>query len=406
MHFPPAGELWWILRVVAAGAKLLCARNNPTGGCKSSQVKGRKNWAISISGLWSLQTNPTARDTVVLKESSDDVLGTPMATGLAARLAYAQLEQRRVDPVPLLARSRLSADSVFDQTRISALSQIKFLEGVSKATGDQWIGLTIAEKFDLRELGMLYYVAASSHQLGDGLARLERYVRVANEAVVIKLNKGRFYRVGFSYAGVSRHLDRHQTELFALTLVRLCRHLAGRKLVPASARFVHSRSGDVRRIEAALGCEVDFGAEADEVVFGSEIIDLPLVSHDPFLNRLMVKECEAALASRSPRPSPIRVMVENAIGPLLPHKKPSLEAVAKQLGMSERTLARRLAGEGLNFGDILDEPTAAACYSLSGGGRAPNIPDHVAVGFQPSKRTQPCLPSLARENAHAVQTCG
>ena len=36
------------------------------------------------------------------------------------------------------------------------------------------IGLTLAKDFDLREIGMLYYVAASSKTLGDALRRIER----------------------------------------------------------------------------------------------------------------------------------------------------------------------------------------------------------------------------------------
>ena len=57
---------------------------------------------------------------------------------------------------------------------------------MSKASGDDWIGLTLGEDFDLRKLGMLYYVGASSQRLGDALRRLERYVRAGNEALVVR----------------------------------------------------------------------------------------------------------------------------------------------------------------------------------------------------------------------------
>jgi AraC-like DNA-binding protein len=45
-------------------------------------------------------------------------------------------------------------------------------------------------------------------------------------------------------------------------------------------------------------------------------------------------------------------MVENATTPLLPHGQARLDAVA-ELGVSSRTLARRLPAEGLRFGEIL-----------------------------------------------------
>ena len=46
--------------------------------------------------------------------------------------------------------------------------------------------------------------------------------------------------------------------------------------------------------------------------------------------------------------------VENSIAPLLPHAEVHATTVADHLGVSERTFARRLAAEGLTFGEILD----------------------------------------------------
>jgi AraC-like DNA-binding protein len=48
----------------------------------------------------------------------------------------------------------------------------------------------------------------------------------------------------------------------------------------------------------------------------------------------------------------LRTKVENAISAVLPHERVRVEHVARSLGMSKRTLARRLADEGLNFSEI------------------------------------------------------
>ena len=279
----------------------------------------------------------------------------PTASGLAARLAVAELRRRGIDPGPLLARARLSPVALDHSGRVHVRSQIEFLELASRAVGDDFLGLTLAAQFDLRELGMLYYVAASSHCLGDALRRLERYVRVGNEALIVKVHKGSACRLELSYAGVPRHLDRHQIECFALALVRLVRQLVGQKISPLGASFVHHRSGDLRRARDLLGCEVDFGATADELSFDPALLDRTLVDADPFLNRLMVEDCEQAMAARPSNVSPFRTLVENSIAPLLPHAEASAKEVARSLGLSERTFARRLAAEGLSFGTILDE---------------------------------------------------
>ena len=279
----------------------------------------------------------------------------PTAAGLAARLAVAELERRQVDPRPLLARCGLSAAALGHRGRINVTSQIEFLDLASHAVGDDFLGLTLAERVDPREMGMLYYVAASSRRLGDALTRLERYVRVGNEALVVRIHMGSACRIGLSYAGVPRHLDRHQMELFTLVILRLCRQLVGQKIMPLAASFVHHRSGDLRRIRNLLGCDAEFDAYADELSFDAAALDIPLLGDDPFLNELMVKNCEEAIAVRASNVSPFRTVVENVVAPLLPHAEAQAKAVAKRLGLSERTFARRLAAEGLSFGGILDE---------------------------------------------------
>src|SRR5262249_44815924 len=65
--------------------------------------------------------------------------------------------------------------------------------------------------------------------------------------------------------------------------------------------------------------------------------------------------CEAALADRRRDMSELRTKVENAISSLLPHGRVLVGDVARNLGMSERTLGRKLADEGLNFTQILQQ---------------------------------------------------
>jgi AraC-like DNA-binding protein len=83
---------------------------------------------------------------------------------------------------------------------------------------------------------------------------------------------------------------------------------------------------------------------------------MPVVGADMYLNELLTRYCEEALAHRrSERVATLRLEVESAIAPLLPHGKARAHEIARRLGLSHRTLARRLADEGLSFSRILDE---------------------------------------------------
>jgi AraC-like DNA-binding protein len=100
---------------------------------------------------------------------------------------------------------------------------------------------------------------------------------------------------------------------------------------------------------------VEFGADKDEFALNLDARELPLIHSDTHLNDLLLKYCEAALADRRGDVSQLRTKVENAISSMLPHGRVLVDDVARSLGMSKRTLARRLSDEGLNFTEILQQ---------------------------------------------------
>ena len=97
-----------------------------------------------------------------------------------------------------------------------------------------------------------------------------------------------------------------------------------------------------------FGHDIEFGAAVDEVAFAKRVRNLPVVSADPYLNKLLVKYCEEALACGRSQGT-FRASVENTLVPLLPHGKIRAGDIARRLGVSQRTFARRLASEGLTF---------------------------------------------------------
>src|SRR5262249_16674104 len=78
-----------------------------------------------------------------------------------------------------------------------------------------------------------------------------------------------------------------------------------------------------------------------------------IASADPFLHKLLVKYCEEALERRKSRSGSFATSVENTVAVLLPHGQAQMSEVARRLGVSQRTLARRLASEGLTFDRVL-----------------------------------------------------
>jgi AraC-like DNA-binding protein len=279
----------------------------------------------------------------------------PTATGWIARAAFERASER-LNVEPLLKQAGLSLQQInSSDARIGARNQIRFLELVAHELPDEFLGLRLAQHFDLRELGLLYYVQASSETLGDAMRRVARYCAIHNEGVNITYRHSKEISMTCEYVGVARTADRHQMEFFIATLVRLCRQLTGRHLGPSRIRLVHRRSELAPEFKTLFGCEIEFGSDIDEVAYPAPCARLPVVDADPYLNSLLIKYCDEALSMRRVKSTAWRLSVENAIAPLLPHGQARIAEIAQRLGVSPRTLERRLACEGMTFSRVLDE---------------------------------------------------
>jgi AraC-like DNA-binding protein len=277
--------------------------------------------------------------------------------GLITRLAYAKGRTAGVDIDRLLTRVGLTAKEINnEEARLSVKKQIEFVDLVANEIGDTNYGFHLAQEFDLRKLGFLYYIGASADILGDALKRLERYSSIANEGIVLKIKRTTsVVRVSLHYSGVPRHTDKHQIEFWIAALIRKCRHLTDNEIRPLQVRLVHLRKDPQNEFKRFIGAEVREHSTVDTVDLRPTAWNLPVVNGDPYLHRCLVRFCEEALTRRGQLlASSVTVKVENAISELLPHGQAHLEKVAAKLGMSPRTLSRQLTIEHSSFTRVLD----------------------------------------------------
>src|SRR5262249_16458913 len=260
--------------------------------------------------------------------SEQELDSIPMAGGGLSRLAIARLKRAGVLVAPLLKRVGLTPAVIAEpEERLSVRSQVALLDEAAIALKDDRLGFTLARDFDSRELGLLYYVMASSQTLGDALKRVARYSQITNEALVVGYREGNRLIINLSYSGVPRHSERHQIEFCMFTVLRLCGVLTGKNLVPQQFSIAYHRSEETSEMARFVGRKVEFGADADEFALNVNARELPLIHADTHLNDLLLKYCEAALAERKGDMNQLRTRVENAISSLLPHGRVLVEDV-------------------------------------------------------------------------------
>ncbi len=290
----------------------------------------------------------------------EDFSSIPSATGGIARLACARMRDAGKGLEAVLSGAGLTVEEVDDPTvRLEVRTQIKVLELAAQELQDDFLGFHLARSFDLREIGLHYYVMASSEQLAEALRNAERYSGINNEGVRLHFRSGGATVIALDYVNVDRGSDRHQIEFWLTALVRICRQLTDSRLAPRKLMVRHFRDSTPPEYKSFLASDVEFGADADEIVFPEQVASLPIVGADTHLNKLLRQYADEALAHRPQERRGVRADVEQVIPQLLPHGKAKTSEVARQLGLSSRTLSRSLSAEGLTFGKILEELRAA-----------------------------------------------
>jgi AraC-like DNA-binding protein len=281
----------------------------------------------------------------------------PSATGAIARLACARLRELGKDAEAVIAKAGATPLQVNDDTvRLEVAKEVKILELAAEELQDVFFGFHLARDFDLREIGLVYYVIASSERLIDALLNGKRYCAIVNQGIRVDVTQDK-QSIGIipDYVGVNRETDRHQIEFWLVTAVRICRQVTDTRLAPRRVGIKHRRDEIPSEFKTFFGCDVEFGADGDEIIFPATVASLPIVGRDQYLNDLLRKYAEAALADRAQAPTTLRSTIEDAVTQLLPHGKANLTNVSRDLAIGSRTLTRRLGGEGLTFTKVLDE---------------------------------------------------
>ena len=281
----------------------------------------------------------------------------PTATGFGARLTIAVLKKHNVAPGPILERAGVSEQD-FDnrQARISAASESKCLEYAAEAMDDSAFGLHLAEEANPRDAGLPFYIASAATNLGEALELFARYSRIVNEAMRVELARAPEGVVAeVTFVDHSRHRAKQVTEFATAIIVKGIREVVGRNIRPMYVSFAHGRNSDLREFERFFRCAVQFGASRDQLAFSHETLALPLVTEDRHLLETLQPICDEAAKERSTVSGTLRAAVENEAQKLLPHGKARRDNIARALGLSARTLTRKLADEGTTYEQVVDQ---------------------------------------------------
>jgi AraC-like DNA-binding protein len=273
----------------------------------------------------------------------------------AARETLSYLDRKGIDAAPALLGAGLSRSQLSrDDLGVSAAAQYRFLELAAAEADDQLLGLRVAAVMDMRAVGILFYLTESSPTVSEALENLVRYSQTTNEALVAEITR-RQDEATLAIRPVQVFDEPHRQffELFALWFLRTLHTKTNRDFIPLRVTFTHARNSDLREVHRFLRCPVEFAQAVDSLVLPQRVMDLPIVSEDSRLLRILTAHADDLLAERHSATG-LQSRVENQLVSLLPSGEARAAAVAQRLNMTLRSFTRYLAEEGTTFGEILE----------------------------------------------------
>jgi AraC-like DNA-binding protein len=143
----------------------------------------------------------------------------------------------------------------------------------------------------------------------------------------------------------------------------MCRQVSTRPVTPVEVFLKHGAPKITHDHEAYFGCPVRFDADADALLFTHSDMAQPNQKGDAGIVRFIDKHLDSELAGMRDHTS-LNRRVKNAVSSSLGAGVPKISDVAGQLGMSGRTLQRRLSEQGLSFQSVVDGARRELAISL------------------------------------------
>lgn len=248
-----------------------------------------------------------------------------------------------------------------DEDRVPATDLFELIDWIrTHHTDVATLVFAYAETIQVDHLGVLGLSLKTAPTLRDSLRRVERYFRLVTDTAVYRLKEDG-ESAFFTIEGQSAHHPalpvRNECALagFASNM----RRFAGEDLELRSVFFQHGCLGDPARYVVGFGCPVHFGAERDAICFAARMLDMPNLLGDTAVSEFLSRHLDAELEKVEQKSGSERTSIKSALlhqlTPSLSSGPPAASDAARTLGLSERTLFRRLSNEGLTYREVVQD---------------------------------------------------
>jgi AraC-like DNA-binding protein len=229
------------------------------------------------------------------------------------------------------------------------------LNAAAEQTGDDNLGLHMARRIDLRNMGTYGYLLRNAPTVGEFLSFSARYYNIMFRAAQFHFRRlGRRCRLEYRLLTPTTQSQRHDIEWALGAFAHFLRQRIGPGWYPDSVCFTHSAPADTGELHALFGRRIAFAQRTNALELDSTLLDHPIHDGDPELLKVLKVYADNLVSDLKGSDALYhRVRLLTIQG--FKEEGFNLPVLASRLGMSESTLRRRLAEYQLNFRTIREE---------------------------------------------------
>lgn len=267
------------------------------------------------------------------------------------------LEDSGCDVEQLLARAGLSRAHALlaePDARVPLPANTRLWRLAAEALADETLGLWVPRYSSQTTFHALGYAFMASQTLMEAMRRVSRFNAMVSDAARVDLDcdGGRVTLAWHLLVPASELTDEAMEAVLSLIL-RSCRKIRGREFSPQSVELMREHCRDPEPFRAFFKAPIEFGAGAYRLHFDRATLEQPLEWGNEGLARSNDRVVEDYL--RRLELGSVATRLRNLMVRELPGGTQGCEYYARSMGMSSRSLQRRLSAEGTSFNQVMND---------------------------------------------------
>jgi len=282
------------------------------------------------------------------------------------RVIVAELHRLGVSERTFFYAAGVAPEELADPTQLVPVGRYDDIVRVARRlSGDPDLGLHVGESAPSGGAHVVGHILYNCSSVRDAIALFIRYAPLVIEGARLAVRvDGSVAHAIYAHPEIAPDNARYDAESALALILGIGKRFLHSDHPPYRVRFAFPRPPSIEEHRRIFRCELEFGTGVNEIHFNARLLDLPHVYRDEPLCDLLRARAESLLAARQSNDRlPERVLDILRYGHGLVDV--DIDEIARRLGLSARSLQRRLRERGISLSTLHDQARKEiACSTL------------------------------------------